>query len=140
MNYKRLILLLLVFIFCFNNVSAATEPGQAEIYLYSAIFGIILLLLFLGHYIKQYQWIMFAAFLLIAVGLYTFINGGGYDLTFFEAQNQTGITDDFTNWSSVGNGWIFWNSWALVGLGIYLFIAVAYTNALDLRRGKGEEE
>ena len=132
---KVLLIILLTFIFSLNFVSAA-EPSSSDIYLYSGFLIIILVLIWLGYSQDSYLLHVFAGFLLVVVGVYTFINGGGYDLNWLQPTNQTLITDSFTNWSSVGNGWIFYNSLALIGLGLYYFLAVAFDNAW----GKAKEE
>lgn len=132
---KFLLIVLLTFIFSLNFVSAA-EPGSSDIYLYSGVFIIILILIWLGYSQESYLLHIFAGFLLVVIGVYTFINGAGYDLNWLQPTNQTLIVDGFTNWSTVGNNWVFYNSLGLLGLGFYYFLAVAFDNVW----GKKKEE
>jgi len=136
---KGLAIALLTFLFSFNLVSAA-EPGSSEIYLYSGIFIIILILIWLGYFLESYFLHLFAGFMLIVTGIYTFINGAGYDLTWTQPTNQTLIVDGFTNWSSVGNGWVFYLSFALIGLGLYYFIGIMMDNVWGIKENKRKEE
>jgi len=135
---KILLIILLTFIFSFNFVSAA-EPSSSDVYLYSGIFIVVLILIWLGYSQESYLLHTFAGFLLVVAGVYTFINGGGYDLNWLQPTNQTLITDSFTNWSSVGNNWVFYNSLGLLGLGLYYFIAVTMDNVWGIRKKKEED-
>lgn len=138
MKLNRFLLIILLTFFLSLNFVSAAEPSSSEIYLYSGILIVILVLIWLGYSQDSYLLHVFAGFLLVVAGVYTFINGAGYDLNWLQPTNQTLITDSFTNWSSVGNNWIFYNSLALIGLGLYYFIAVMMDNSWG--KAKTEEE
>lgn len=134
---KLLAIASLIFFFSLNLVSAST-PAADEIYLYSGIFIVILVLLWIGYSQRSYLFHTFAGFMLIVTGIYTYINGAGYDLNWFQPTNTTLVNDAFSTWSIVGNNWIFYIAFILIGLGLYYFIVVTFNNVWDMK--KKEEE
>lgn len=136
---KRVLLtFLLTFFLSFNLVSAST-PAVDEIYLYSGIFIVILILLWIGYSQRSYLYQTFAGFMLVVTGVYTYINGAGYDQNWLLPTNTTLVTDAFTSWSTIGNNWVFYCSLILIGLGLYYFIVVTFMNIWSIK-DKQEEE
>lgn len=124
---SKLFLVPLTFFLSLFLVSAS-EPTSSEVYLYSGLFMVILILLLCGYLLKSYLYHVFSGMLLVVAGVYTFINGAGYDKTWFLPTNQTLIVDGFSNWSSVGNGWIYYASFVLIALGLYYFVSIIYNH------------
>jgi uncharacterized membrane protein len=121
---RKLWLVPLIFFLSFKLVSA--YPLSDDIYLYGTLFTILLILLVLGYFLRSYFYHIIAGFLFVVVGVYTFINGAGYDQTWFEPTNASIVGTVAP--SLVGNGWIFYCSFILLGLGLYYVLAIAYQN------------
>lgn len=102
---------LLFLLLLLPSVSAAT-PGANEVYLYSILFSIIIILLVLGYWVRSYFYKIFAGFLLVITGVYSFINGiPNHAVTWFEPGNP--------------DGWIFYSALIMFGLGLYYVVQIA---------------
>jgi len=119
----------LLFLFFLPKIVSASTTGAStnELYLFSMIFLVSVVLLIIGYEMKSWILHVFAGFIFTCTGLWIIFNA---DTGLPGYSNIISQTASFSG----GNAWLYFSAWILIGFGLFYFLMITFLNTWGKRR------